>query len=61
MFGKHVEKGFIYALSAIVGVIVLGIIGIFTGKSIKKKKAAKAEESSAAVNDGGKDENNEAE
>ncbi len=61
IFGKNVEKGFIYALSAIVGVIVLGVIGIFTGKSIKKKKAAKAETSPAADNEGGKDENNEAE
>ncbi len=61
MFGKHVEKGFIYALSAILGVVVLGVIGIFTGKSIKKKKAAKAEGSSAADNNSGKDNNNEAE
>lgn len=52
--GKHVEKSLIYALSAIAGVLVLGIAAVFTGKSIKKKKAAK-EESSAD----GKDMNNE--
>ncbi|MBE6861896.1 MAG: hypothetical protein E7497_03220 [Ruminococcus sp.] len=64
MFGKNVEKGFIYTLSAIAGVIVLAVIGIFTGKSIKKKKAAKeenTENTSIVENDGGKENNDEAE
>lgn len=39
--GKNVDRNFIYVISGAVGVAVLAVIGIFTGKSIKKKKKEK--------------------
>ncbi len=39
--GKNVDRNFIYVVLGAVGVAVLAVIGIFTGKSIKKKKEKK--------------------
>lgn len=39
--GKNVDRNFLYVISGAVGVTVLAVIGIFTGKSIKKKKKEK--------------------
>lgn len=41
-FGKSVSSGFVYTLAGILGAAVLGIIGVLTGKAVKKGKAEKA-------------------
>lgn len=41
IFGYNVQKVFIYGLSGILGAVALAVIGIFTGKKIKKSKAQK--------------------
>lgn len=49
----NVEKSFLYAISGIAGAVVLAVIGVLTGKAVKKKKEEKN-----AVNEsesGGKD------
>lgn len=38
---KNVDKNFLYVIAGAVGVVVLAVIGIFTGKSIKNKKKGK--------------------
>lgn len=38
---KNVDNKFLYVIAGIAGAIVLAIIGIFTGKSIRKKKGKK--------------------
>ena len=45
LFGKNFDKTFLYAMAAILGATVLALIGIFTGKAVKKKKSAKQKES----------------
>lgn len=39
--GKNVDKNFIYVIAGAVGAVIIAVIGIFTGKSIKKKKGKK--------------------
>lgn len=38
IFGYNVVKGFVYAVGAILAAVILAVIGIFTGKAIRKKK-----------------------
>ncbi len=47
IFGFNVVKGFAYAVIGIIAAVILAVIGIFTGKSIKKKKAQKNIKASA--------------
>lgn len=42
IFGFNVEKGFVYAIIGIISALLLGIIGIITGKTIKRKKEKKS-------------------
>ena len=42
VFGKNISKGFLYTVGGIIAAFILGIIGAFTGKKIKKSKAEKA-------------------
>ena len=42
IFGKNISKGFLYTVGGIIAAFILGIIGAFTGKKIKKSKAEKA-------------------
>lgn len=39
--GKNVDKNFIYVIAGAIGAVIIAVIGIFTGKSIKKKKGKK--------------------
>lgn len=39
--GKNVDKNFIYVIAGAVGAVIIAVIGIFTGRSIKKKKGKK--------------------
>lgn len=39
--GKNVDKNFIYVIAGAVGAVIIAVIGIFMGKSIKKKKGKK--------------------
>ena len=41
ILGKNVSKGFLYTVGGIIAAFILGIIGVFTGKKIKKSKAEK--------------------
>ena len=41
-FGKNVSSAFVYTFFGIIGAVVLGIIGVITGKAVKKSKAEKA-------------------
>lgn len=42
LFGKNVSSAFVYTMAGIIGAAILAIIGIFTGKAVKKSKAKKA-------------------
>lgn len=44
VFGKNVVVGFLWAVAGIITVIVIGLIGFFTAKTIKKKKVGKRKE-----------------
>lgn len=41
VMGKNISTGFLYTVGGIVAAFILGIIGVFTGKKIKKSKAEK--------------------
>lgn len=41
VLGKNVSTGFLFTVGGIVAAFILGIIGVFTGKKIKKSKAEK--------------------
>lgn len=41
IFGKNISTGFIYTVIGIIAAFILGIIGVFTGKKLKKSKAEK--------------------
>ncbi|MBO7395421.1 MAG: leucine-rich repeat protein [Ruminococcus sp.] len=45
----NVNRGFLYVIIGIIAAAVLGIIGVATGKSMKKKKASKPAEKKAIV------------
>ena len=42
VLGKNISTGFLYTVGGIAAAFILGIIGIFTGKKLKKSKAEKA-------------------
>lgn len=56
IFGYNVQKVFIYGLAGILGAIALAVIGVFTGKKIKKSKEQK--KNSASVKKEKSDEKN---
>lgn len=56
IFGLNVVKGFAYTIAGLIAAAVLAVIGIITGKALKKKKALKADSESDR-----KDNENEAE
>lgn len=39
--GKNVDKNFLYVIAGAAGAVVIAVIGVITGKSIKKKKGKK--------------------
>lgn len=39
--GKNVDRNFLYVIAGIAGAVILAVIGILTGKSIRKKKGKK--------------------
>ncbi len=39
--GKNVDKNFIYVIAGVAGAVVIAVIGVITGKNIKKKKGKK--------------------
>ena len=41
VLGKNMSSGFVYTMAGIIGAALLGIIGVFTGKAVKKGKAKK--------------------
>ena len=41
VFGKNMSSGFVYTMIGIIGAALLGIIGVLTGKAVKKNKAKK--------------------
>lgn len=62
ILGLNLEAPFVYVISGIFGAFLLAVIGVFTGKSLKKKKSGKAEKSGrrASSEAAGEDDNDDA-